>query len=281
MQERKELLRSMAEKSLKEIVVRNGGDPKKSIFDNLAFLTTEFESFGEKRYYIPLSTKETLVRFVDPDVRFEYETKFSEQGAVQVICRLYWSDCETPSGTGICTRYLSSIFRGDSLSEEERREKWVKTVMSIARGGAIRDAMAISAYDFDETERQNRAEEEEILRRNVAKAAKKSKKTAVESAPVPIPESVTDAATDTLPFEEEKVEKEEKEPASAKESEVSDEIAAARDTVADLGQFKGYPLGEIYDKNPKGLLWLINRGSAVSEQARVLVLADEELAKKL
>lgn len=281
MQERKELLRSMAEKSLKEIVVRNGGDPKKSIFDNLAFLTTEFESFGEKRYYIPLSTKETLVRLVDPDVRFEYETKFSEQGAVQVICRLYWSDCETPSGTGICTRYLSSIFRGDSLSEEERREKWVKTVMSIARGGAIRDAMAISAYDFDETERQNRAEEEEILRRNVAKAAKKSKKTAVESAPVPIPESVTDAATDTLPFEEEKVEKEEKEPASAKESEVSDEIAAARDTVADLGQFKGYPLGEIYDKNPKGLLWLINRGSAVSEQARVLVLADEELAKKL
>ena len=285
MQERKELLRSIAERSLGEIITRKGGDTKKSVFENLYYLTTQIELFGEKRNYIPLATKEALARLVDPDVRYEYEVKFSQDGALQVICRLIWSDSDNPSGTGISTRYLGSIFKADALSDEDRKEKWVKTVMSLARADAIRDALSLSAYDFDESERQIKAEEEEIMRRKAEKAAKKPKKTIAEK-PAPAPEPVVDAATEALPFDEEKVEEKAEKPAEvpvAEEpvKEVSDEIAAARETVADLGQFKGYKLGLIYDKNPKGLLWLINRGSAVAEQAKILVLADEELASKL
>ena len=273
MEERKKLLQSIAERSLNEIVKKKGGNTSKSVFENLEFLTTSTEMFGEKRYYIPLATKEALARLVDPDVRYEYDVSFSKEGAVQVICKLIWSDNEVPSGTGISTRFLNSIFKMDSLTDEDRKEKWVKTVMSLARADAIRDALSLSAYDFDESERQVEAEEKEIIRRKTTKKAATKKEPTV--APPP-------AILDELPFEDEPETETVAEPVEIAEPvSDSDALAAAKDTVADLGTFQGYKLGLIYEKNPKALIWLINRGSAVSEQARIICESDPELAEKL
>lgn len=58
-------------------------------------------------------------------------------------------------------------------------------------------------------------------------------------------------------------------------------IDEAKSKVADKGTYMGTTLGEIYELNPKNLVWLYHQDSAVKEAAATLVRTIPELAAKL
>lgn len=303
--ERKMIIQKAAEASLRTLIGKKGGNAEGEIFDQLSFLTDEVESFGEKRLYLSLTVKEALVRMLDADAKYSYEVHYSKDGdAVEVVCYLKWSDSEEYAGCGTCTRFLNSVFRMDSISTEERKEKWVKSCKSIARGDAIRDALALGAYDFDDSERQIAAEERIVAEKeaekkvpemkspNEKKAERIAAKTTVKEttdeepkaelpAEAPKPEEPVQLTLEeefpTLPTEEE---------AKSSDGMTLEEALAVK---ADIGTYAGCTLGEILKVRPKTIAFFVNQKTAVSDAAMVIIkntpglenFLDEEIRNKL
>ena len=302
--ERKMIIQKAAEASLRQIIGKAGGNPEGEIFDQLIYLTDSIESFGETRLYISLPVKEALVRMLDADAQFSYEVKFSKEGdAVECTCFLKWSDCEEYSGQGTCTRFLPSIFKFDSLSEDERKEKWIKTCKSLARADAIRDALALGNYDFDDSDRQIAAEEKIVAEKEAEKkvpdmkspnekkaeriAAKTVKETKIEEPkeelPTEAPETeepiqlTLEEEFPTLPTEEE---------AKSSDGMTLEEALAVK---AVEGTYKGCTLGQILDIRPKTIAWFVNQKTALADAALVIIkntpgleeYLDEEARAKL
>lgn len=291
--ERKIAIEKAAEASLRAIIGKKGGNAEGEIFDQLMYLTDSIESFGETRLYISLPVKEALVRMLDADARFSYEVKFSKEGdAVEVTCYLKWSDCEEYSGQGTCTRFLPSIFKFDSLTEDERKEKWIKTCKSLARADAIRDALALGTYDFDDSDRQI-ANEEKIIAENEAKKKvpemksineKKAEKIAAKAVKEEKPEDPKEEMPKEAPTEPIQMTLEKEFNTLPNEEEVTSEdmsLEEALKAVADIGTYKGNTLGDILKVRPRTIPYFVNQNSAVKDAAMVIIKANPELAEFL
>lgn len=281
--ERKIAIQEAAEASLRNIIGKNGGNKDGEIFSQLAFLTDKIETFGEERLFIALPVKEALVRMLDADAQYSYDVNQSKDGsAITVTCYLKWSDRENYSGIGTCTRFLPSIFRFDSLTEEERKEKWVKTCKSLARADAIRDALALSAYDFDESDLQIADEEKKKVEKEFEKKvpeiaspeekkAKQILKNVKKSAP--IEEKVEEEVSETAIQEEEPIALSNEDPLPFWDMDLDDALLCR----AKKGICSGMTLKEILDAKPKNLIWLMNNDESVSYAAKVVVENTPEL----
>ena len=291
---RQKAIQDAAEASLRNIIGKNGGNKEGEIFSQLIYLTEKVETFGEERMYISLPVKEALVRMLDADAQYSYDLKQSNDGqALTATCFLKWSGNESYSGIGTCTRYLHSIFRFDSLTEEERKEKWVKTCKSLARADAIRDALALSAFDFDESDLQIADEEKKVLEKELEKAVpeipspeekKARRRTSKEAASEKVEEKLV--LPEELPVipEEAEIRKTEivtetnEEPESENSSELSYEKALTFS--ATKGNYAGISLKDILETNPKHLVWLMNNDTGAdgsSKAARTIVENTPEL----
>ena len=287
--DRKKAIEMAAEASLRQIIGKNGGNPKDDIFDQLIYLTDSIESFGETRLYISLPVKEALVRMLDADARYEYEVLPSKEGtAITVNCFLKWSDQDTYSGIGTCTRFLPSIFKFDSLTEDERKEKWIKTVKSLARADAIRDALALGVYDFDDSERQI-ANEEKIIAEKKAEAKvpeikSVNEKKAEHTAKPVITEEIKEKEMPVTPEEPIQITIEDEFttiPLGTVETSDDMPLEEAMNALADIGNYKGNKLGDILKVAPRNIPFLVNQNSSVKDAAMVIIKANPGLENYL
>ncbi|MBO5371734.1 MAG: hypothetical protein J6A75_03335 [Lachnospiraceae bacterium] len=310
---RKELLSSSAERALKEIIGKKGGDTSKDVFDNLEYLTDKATSYGEDFYYIPVLIKKLLCTYIDPDYRIEYVVT---KGGDWCECeaKLYWSDSEQPAGIGFVRRYANQISPFDSLSKEERLSQLEANCRGASATRAIADAGVASHFwgDMSGFEIKGEMEEAEASAKMRAEAKIPEVKSAVEkkaekrekakskaeatASELPSAKEVfettsNDFASEEVVFAEDCstpsffdfLEGNEETPDGNTEEVASEEIGLddALNAVSDMGTYKGQTLGNIYKMMPRNLVYLATHSSTVGKYARVIIATDEALSKML
>lgn len=312
---RRELLSLSAEKALKEIISKKGGDTSKDVFDNLEYLTDKATSYGEDFYYIPVLIKKLLCTYIDPDYRIEYVvTKGSDW--CEVEARLYWSDSEQPAGIGFVRRYANQISPFDSLSKEERLSQLEANCRGASATRAIADAGVASHFWGDmsgfeikgemeeaEASAKMRAEtkvpevksavEKKAEKREKAKSKAETTASELPSAKEVFETTSNDFASEEVVFAEDcstpsffdflDEETPDGPDGNTEETVASEEISleTAMNVVSDMGTYKGQTLGNIYKMMPRNLVYLATHSSTVGKYARVIIATDEVLSDML
>lgn len=295
-----ELIRKSYEEILMHNIRKKGKEitSPEEIWDNLDFLAEEIQVYNEVQHFLPLPTKQLLAFIADPYHSISVTTvTWSDNGETcSVTCHFKWSDA--PDGwyaEGFAKRSYSDIFPQQSLSAGERKALLEPVVRGLALSRAYTAGGIGLQYRCDNIDTAiDKMEQADIERKleskltesvpeipsaeekKAAKAAARGKRSAAATASTthpdtPVPEQEPqESATPAVPKASE---------------EIAISLEEARNMVADIGNYAGTPLGKMYDASPasaKNLVWLANNpASAVSEAARVIVSADEELAKYL
>jgi len=283
------------------------------IFKYLQYLAKEKVEYGdEKTSWLDITTKKMLAKIIDPDCRLEYTVVERTKTELAIEAKLYWSDSEHPAGIGYVKRSLTQLVTNENTASQIEIE-FEALVRGAAATRALTDAgIGLAFYGdgfdslFEEIEEQEvdrrlerKAEESKAQfnkavpdipsaeerkaatrKRNAEKKATEAEKatTPVEE-PTTLPSSVNEAtaeATETVSTEETTVPV--AEPIAPSPSLTVEE---AKMVIADMGNFKGQPLGLIYEANPRNLVWLVRNNSAVADAARVIAEADDRLAQFL
>lgn len=311
---RRELLSMSAEKALKEIIAKKGGDTSKDVFDNLEFLADKVTHYGEDFFYIPVLVKKLLCTYIDPDYRIEY-TVTKTNDWCDCEARLYWSDnSEKPAGIGFVRRYLFQL--GDnSFSKEEKLSQLEASCRGASATRAIADAGVASHFWGDMSRFEIKGEQEEAeksaqmqvetkvpeVKSETEKKAEKSEKakskaeaTASElpSAKEVFETTSNDFASEEVVFAEDCstpsffdfLEGEGEETSDGNTEEVASEkisLETAMNVVSDMGTYKGQTLGNIYKMMPRNLVYLATHSTSVGKYARVIIATDEVLSDML
>ncbi len=304
---RRELLSQSAEKALKEIIAKNGGDTSNDVFDSLEFLAEKVTRYGEDFFYIPVLVKKLLCTMLDPDYRIEY-TVTKTNDWCDCEAKLYWSDnSEKPAGIGFVRRYLFQM--GDSsLSKEEKLTQLEANCRGASATRAIADAGVASHFWGDMSRFEIKSEQEEAEKS--AKMQAEGKVPAVKSAvekkeerrekakakATTASEPPVKEVTETTSNKSEVVFAEdcatpsffdfldgEETPDSNTEEVASEEIDMddALNAVSDMGTYKGQTLGNIYNMIPRNLVYLATHSASVGKYARAIIATDEALSKML
>lgn len=290
-----ELLRRHYERLLIEQINKNKGNAEtpEDIWDNLHYLEKKVTKYDEIVSYLPLQLKKILAFILDPDNRIEYVVNKTAEYC-EVEARFYWSSCETPAGIGFKKMYVNQIRSTDSISHEERESALEATVRGCAATRALTDAGIglefygdCFDYDFEEDDAESRLNQmaDDKLPQpendNGKKAAKKSESKPVSEASA----SKTDAPIDTKP---EKVAKTEITSSATNESTEAEDttlppltLEDAKNAIIDIGSYQGNKLGDIFNLQPRNLIWLVNNHSAVAKEAKMLIETNPELKKYL
>lgn len=309
--DRKKLLSMGAEKALKEIISKNGGDTSKDVFENLEYLTKKVMTYGEEFYYIPVLVKKLLCTYIDPDYRIEYNvTKGGDW--CEVEARLYWSDSEKPAGIGFVRRYLFQVAI-DVPSKEEKMSQLEANCRGASATRAIADAGVASQYWGDMSSFEINGEQEEAEKsaklqteskipepkteaeRKAEKKEKKAKsKTENISPELPSENEVTETTSNNFTSEEMVFAEdcstpsffdfiEEDTPDCNTEEVASEEISPeiAKNIISDMGTYKGQTLGNIYTMMPRNLVYLATHSTSVGKYARAIIATDDILTKML
>jgi len=283
------------------------------IFEYLPCLAKEKVEFGdEKTSWLDITTKKMLAKIIDPDCRLEYSIIEKTKTELAIEARLYWSNSEHPAGIGFVKRSLSQLVMNDKNASQVEIE-FEALVRGAAATRAFTDAgIGLEFYGdgfdslFEEieekeaTDRLDRKKEDSktqfekavpqipsaeerkaaTRKRNAEKKAKEAEKVTPpeeESTTLPPSENKeTEETTETVSMEEPTVPV--KEPIASSPSLTVEE---AKMVIADVGNFKGQPLGLIYEANPRSLVWLVRNGSSVADAARVIVEADGRFSQFL
>lgn len=249
-----------------------------SVIDNLGCLV---ENTGETAY-LPLPIKKLLAKAISIRSFIKYETT-SGDGWVTVEALFYWGPEETtPAGSGKVKMYLEQIASDAFRTESERDAMLEATARGRAATRALSDAGIGLQYFGDITEPELGDPEPPVEPDipEITPQAEKKKgrpKKAVET-PQPddqIPEAVTSVSS--MPSAEDLGPAIYSHP--KKVSSMSLEEAFSK--VADMGNCKDRTLKEIYEKQPRNLVWLRNNGSTLTEALEVIMASDKDLSRYL
>ena len=244
-----------------------------SVIKNLSVLTVTKESYGKKVTYLPLYIKEIVAKIISSECYWEFITENAEDYC-RVEALFFWkSSDEKPAGRGLVRRSLASIDSCDFRSESERRDSLEGTVRGAAKTRALHDAGIGMEYyqdcieDMEENETSEPTLPEPVSQEEKKKKrAEKAKETEADTTASPEPASLT-------PSKEE----------SKKELKESPKMTLdeAFTKVAGIGQCKGYSLKEIYERQPRNIVWLYNSGDPEKEALRIIIESDPQLSAYL
>lgn len=290
MNEPKEILRRSYEKILMDKINQAGGhiESAEDIWLNLKYLATSKISYGEEKFFISLQIKKILAFILDPGYRIEYEVSKAETECT-VTASFYWGDSDMPAGKGFVKRFINQIFPNDSMSHEERESIFESTVRGLAATRAISDA-GIAMHFYADTLEMNDPEFSDVENEQKQKGnltsvpdvpsnnQKKTNRIGKNSNSAimknePADKSVISAAANVSgQINASSVQ------SDGKDDEIpsADQIAWARNVIADVGQFIGHSLGAIVDKGKiNGIVWLAkNAKDDVSKAADILMSSD-------
>lgn len=249
------------------------------IWSNIHRLASEGTNYGEPFRYLSLNVKKMLAYIADPRYRIEYRVENVEETST-VEALFYWSGETEPAGVGFARRNICQIFRNDSLTAEERMSYVEAAARGMAASRAITDAgIGLQFYSdlfdqkFEEMEAMD-ASMKNGTQKDLPKIPTQDEKKAAR-----YKAAEKKASADVSEKKESPVEKKEK--PSLKfdngEKEAVITLEDAKKAICDMGSYAGNPLGAIYGVNPRNLIWLINQGSKVAAEAKVIVESDSEL----
>lgn len=280
------------------------------VMSNLYYLSKED---GNGRRFIPLQYKRIIEKLICGmfNTAFEYNDKtdvyFEKVGDTTICCaNVYWvkyleNGEKQVLGHGFHSLALSEIFSGVFMSDEERISKWKSTVIGGAKSWALYDGgIGLEFYgdvfapeenlDEKEVSGSDAAPKKRGRPKKVKEEAAEEEKTYSESGmPVPKPKKEPDAdikkpEVPKMPdrsSETDPVEEDEPEAAASETEKVNSEmsIESAKNVIADVGNYKGIPLGKIYDVAPANIIYLVNRSDSivVKDAALAIINSDPDL----
>lgn len=249
------------------------------IWSNIHRLASEGTNYGEPFRYLSLNVKKMLAYIADPRYRIEYRVENVEETST-VEALFYWSGETEPVGVGFARRNICQIFRNDSLTAEERMSYVEAAARGMAASRAITDAgIGLQFYSdlfdqkFEEMEAMD-ASMKNGTQKDLPKIPTQDEKKAAR-----YKAAEKKASADVSEKKESPVEKKEKPSLKSDngEKEAVITLEDAKKAICDMGSYAGNPLGAIYGVNPRNLIWLINQGSKVAAEAKVIVESDSEL----
>ncbi len=255
------------------------------IIQNLYYLSKE-DNKGSR--YIPLQYKRVLEKLIFGafNTSFEYEDGkdvYFEKIDGTLICtaNVYWVQFidgqKKILGHGFHSMALSEVMSGIFMTDEERKAKWKSTVIGGAKSRALHDGgIGLEFYgdifapeiNLDEAETKDDS-------KNTSSEEKDNNEYSASGLPIP------KAKRRGRPKKE--TENDVTDISKNKDTEnVNISIEKARNTCADIGNYKGLTLGEIYEVAPKNLIFLLNnsKNKDVISSAKVIVRADKELLER-
>lgn len=269
-----------------------------AVLRNLGALATEVTDFGEVKRYIPLNIKEIVLSILYPNSRIHCELTHSQDSAfwcAEAFVYLNSTD-EQPKGEGRFAYTLKAYADENNMSEETAVITIGNWVRGLAKTRAIQSALPfLNLYcDEDVPDNENPKPEqgfpqpqsqEDKKAQALAKAAEKKSESAEVKEPAEEPVKEEPKTTGkkkekqqaeeqmTAPVEEPKAEPE----ASKTDSEMT--LEEAREQIADVGNCKGHTLGEIYDKQPRNIVWMLKKGGSQLEKALMTIILQDDALK--
>lgn len=257
---------------------------KESVLNNLGALTSEINEFGETRKYLSLSLKEIILELLYEDSFTHTELTHSQDMSFwSAECQVFLtSDAARPKGEGRFAYTLKQYAEDNNMSQEDAVIKIGNWVRGLAKTRAIQAALPFLNLFCDEDIPSEYEEcgsvgnlpipksQEEKKKEKLTLAEKTSKETFKKDS---APESSVGqkSAVENVPAKE-----------SNDRKDTSMSLEEAFSQVADVGNCAGYTLGRIYEKQPRYLIWLLNKGgSKLKEALTVIIQQDEELRKYL
>lgn len=258
----------------------------KDLLSNITVFAEKSEDSEEQ--FLRLEIKRLIAKAISFSCYETFEVSYPSPERVKVEAKFFWkSEDVNPAGIGFCELFLGQIFPDQFLSNEERLSKLEDCARSKALSKALTNAGIGLGLNFNEPEDivapvpmakepeipkefsesglpkptgkrgRPRKNPEPVIQEKVAEEVVKEESPQENLAPTPEPvQEVLDI------------------PMPAK---VDSRLEAAYNAVADIGNYKGKTLKEIYEVAPKNLIFLANRASAVAEEAKIIIASDKEL----
>jgi len=266
-----------------------------SILDNLGYLATERTDFGESKKYVPLSIKEIILSLL-------YEKSYIHCELIHSADYTYWesnayvyfdANTEKANGEGRFAFTLAQYASENSMTEEAAKCSIGNWVRGLAKTRAIQDALPFLNLYCTEDDVNADSEPNPPLPVPESIDSKKSKKETITKEPEKetqknedISESISDNSSTCADTKTVSKNVDSKEILDDKETQDNNNksmtLEEARQVIADVGNCKGYSLGEIYDKQPKNIIWLYQRGGSERKEAlKVIIDQDEDLQRYL
>lgn len=268
---------------------------EEDVLDNMYYLSKED---GRGSRYIPLQYKRMIEKIVCGlfNSTLEYNDKedvYFEKIGNTVVCTanvrfVTYNEDGTSKvlGRGFHQLTLDEVLPGVFLSDAERVSKWKAMTLGGAKSRALYDAGIGLEFYGDIFMPEINLDENEITPEETKETSEKKRKVNPEATytesgmPIPQPKKgrpKKEAATTEAPVETPTTSVEDKK-SSALESTMDINIAKA--IKADVGNYAGMTLGQIYETAPKNLIFLARNSSSeeVVNAAKVIITSDPELS---
>lgn len=281
---------------------------EEDVLNNLFYLSKE-DNRGSR--YIPLQYKRMIEKLVCGafNSTLEYKDKedvYFEKVGDTVVCNanVYWvkyldDGTRVVLGHGFHSMTLAEVLPGVFMSDAERASKWKSTTIGGAKSRALYDGgIGLEFYgdifmpeiNLDE---QEIAVKEEVKAPSEKKSAKPDVVYSETGMPIPQPKrgrpkkveeaevkpssEITDVSE---PVVNETVTEVEKPVKTSNAEEMS--VGFAKSLKADVGNYAGMPLGEIYEIAPKNLVFLARNSvnKDVAHAATIIIRSDKELSER-
>lgn len=279
---------------------------EEDVLSNLYYLSKE-DNRGSR--YLPLQYKRIVEKLICGmfNSAFEYSDKedvYYEKIGNTVLCcaNVRWvqyaeDGSKKVLGHGFHALTLSEVFPGTFMSDEDRISKWKSTVIGGAKSRALYDGgIGLEFYgdvfapeeNLDENDHSSEKKEEKKTRK---RKAKDEDKTYSESG-MPIPKAKRAEAEPEEKAKEEPETKDEPkdEPETAVFTPVETPVTEAvpenpkkeysleqaKEVIADIGNYKGVSLGEIYEKVPRNILFLARKSNDDDVRAAALTIIESD-----
>lgn len=301
-----ELIKKICLEKLAERITQLSGKECKpeieTVLLNLGYLATEIVEFGDKKRFIPLNLKEIILSILYQD--FHIDSKLTHDQD-----KTFW-ECETniylhkedqkPAGVGRFAYTLKQYCQDNGFEEEIGICSIGNWVRGLSKTRAIQAALPFLNLYCDEDLTGNESgipqgelpkpkSQEEKKEENRKKDCEKQEEQKAEKKVEAENEPITNAIQTTLEQLETQIPCEEKEKNEETEKSVSNDTTAtatsmtleqAFEVVADVGNCKGYSLKEIYERQPRNIIWLYGKGNSAHKEAlKMIIESDPDLKK--
>lgn len=272
-------------KKIEEKIKEKGGSEKveptlEAVIGKLGYLATESVDYGEIKRYIPLSLKEILLFILYPQSRINCKLHHSQDMQFwEAEAYVYLEkDDVNPKGEGRFAYTLTEYANQSNSSEEVAKIGIGNWVRGMAKTRAIQSTLPFLNLFCEEDVIH---EEEGAAPTEFPDPGKKD-----QQEKLPVCKKSSEGMEENPPQTESKKaireasEPKTKEPKETKETKETSpmtlEMALAQ--IADVGNAKGYTLKEIYEKQPRNLVWMLGKGgSKLQEALRLIIEQDEDL----
>lgn len=278
----------------------NVSESLESVLLNLGYLATEVVDFGDKKRYIPLALKEVLLKLLYPESSIICKSTHSEDYSYwESNATVFLNDTDKVSGEGRFAYSLTQYCTDNNISPEEGKCSIGNYVRGSAKTRAIQSALPFLNLYCDEDMLPNETgrpqgelpkpvPQEEKKKKAATlqkeKASPVKEEATTEENPISVPaETEIESFINSIPHEEpcaKNVAKEALTASATTESttDTSVTLDEAFALIADVGDCKGNSLKTIYEKCPKNIIWMYNRGNSAHKDAlKVIIDSDTDL----